>query len=198
MPPSIGAAGCRPVRPAPDVSSHQNDRHSIAGSFRSSTPGVAPRIRHLAYRIDHGAKQPERQRRRKARPGAMAAHILAMLIAGAALGPIAAAEEERLAVVEKTGKERMTDKASDEQRTNDCKVPQARRTRPVDALPMGSWKLGPARRQRAAGAPPALLVIRRLFSSSRERRDRGLPRIPAESGRRRCASSSSRESRDDR
>jgi hypothetical protein len=58
----------------------------------------------------------------------MAAHILAILIAAAALGPVAAAEEDGSAVVEKTGKERLTDKASDEQRTNDCKVPQARRT----------------------------------------------------------------------
>ena len=31
--------------------------------------------------------------------------------------------------VGKTGKERLSDKASDEQRTDDCKVPQARRTR---------------------------------------------------------------------
>ncbi len=30
----------------------------------------------------------------------------------------------------RTGKERLTDKASDEQRVNDCKVPPARRTRP--------------------------------------------------------------------
>jgi hypothetical protein len=29
----------------------------------------------------------------------------------------------------KTGKERLGDKASDEQRVNDCKVPEARRTR---------------------------------------------------------------------
>jgi len=30
----------------------------------------------------------------------------------------------------RTGKERLTDKASDEQRVNDCKVPPDRRTRP--------------------------------------------------------------------
>jgi hypothetical protein len=30
----------------------------------------------------------------------------------------------------RTGKERLTDKASDEQRVNDCKVPPAKRTRP--------------------------------------------------------------------
>jgi hypothetical protein len=82
----------------------------------------------LAYRIDHGAKQPGRERRCKVWPRAVAAHILAILIAAAALGPIAAAEEDKLAAVEKTGKERLTDKASDEQRTDDCKVPQARRT----------------------------------------------------------------------
>jgi hypothetical protein len=33
----------------------------------------------------------------------------------------------------KTGKERLSDKASDEQRVTDCKVPQARRTRPRPA-----------------------------------------------------------------
>jgi hypothetical protein len=33
-------------------------------------------------------------------------------------------------VVTKTGKERLGDKAADEQRVNDCKVPEARRTRP--------------------------------------------------------------------
>jgi hypothetical protein len=32
-------------------------------------------------------------------------------------------------IVGKTGKERLTDKASDEQRVNDCKVPPNRRTR---------------------------------------------------------------------
>lgn len=31
--------------------------------------------------------------------------------------------------VARTGKERLSDKASDEQRVNDCKVPAARRTR---------------------------------------------------------------------
>lgn len=32
-------------------------------------------------------------------------------------------------VAAKTGKERLSDKGSDEQRVDDCKVPQARRTR---------------------------------------------------------------------
>ena len=36
----------------------------------------------------------------------------------------------------RTGKERMRDKAADEQRVNDCKVPPERRTRPrPDACP---------------------------------------------------------------
>jgi hypothetical protein len=36
----------------------------------------------------------------------------------------------------RTGKERLGDKASDEQRVNDCKVPASRRTRPrPDACP---------------------------------------------------------------
>jgi len=91
-----------------------------------------PALHHVfttpAYRIDHGAKQPGRERRCKVWACAMAAHILAILIAAAALGPVAAAEEDGSVGVEKTGKERLTDKASDEQRTNDCKVPQARRT----------------------------------------------------------------------
>jgi hypothetical protein len=37
------------------------------------------------------------------------------------------ASDQRAAV--KTGKERLAGKASDEQRVNDCKVPQAKRTR---------------------------------------------------------------------
>jgi hypothetical protein len=32
-------------------------------------------------------------------------------------------------IASKTGKERLTDKASDEQRQDDCKVPEARRTK---------------------------------------------------------------------
>ena len=32
--------------------------------------------------------------------------------------------------IAKTGKERLSDKGSDEQRVDDCKVPQPRRTRP--------------------------------------------------------------------
>ena len=64
----------------------------------------------------------------------IAAQALAILIAGSVLGPVAAADQEQPAVATtaavKTGKERLTDKASDEQRVNDCKVEQVRRTRP--------------------------------------------------------------------
>lgn len=64
----------------------------------------------------------------------MATHGLAILIAGSLLGPVMAADPVQPSVAStaavKTGKERLTDKASDEQRVNDCKVAQARRTRP--------------------------------------------------------------------
>jgi hypothetical protein len=58
----------------------------------------------------------------------LAAPCLAIAIAGWPLGPAVAADRDQPAV--KTGKERLTDKASDEQRVDDCKVAQARRTRP--------------------------------------------------------------------
>jgi hypothetical protein len=61
--------------------------------------------------------------RRMTRFCVMAAQVLAILTASAAVGPTFAADV-------KTGKERLTDKASDEQRVDDCKVAQARRTRP--------------------------------------------------------------------
>ena len=64
----------------------------------------------------------------------MARHGLAILIAGSLLGPAFAADQTQATVTNgpavKTGKERLTDKASDEQRVDDCKVAQARRTRP--------------------------------------------------------------------
>ena len=41
----------------------------------------------------------------------------------------------------KTAKERLSDKASDEQRVNDCKVPAECRTREINALPMGGRQL---------------------------------------------------------
>jgi len=63
--------------------------------------------------------------------------LLAVLLATQPSIGAATAADVRLAgegTVDKTGKERLSDKASDEQRTNDCKVPVARRTRvrPMD------------------------------------------------------------------
>jgi hypothetical protein len=60
--------------------------------------------------------------------------VLAILLAGLASGPVmSAADHEQSALatagVTKTGKERLTDKGSDEQRVDDCKVPPAQRTR---------------------------------------------------------------------
>jgi hypothetical protein len=59
--------------------------------------------------------------------------LLAVLLAHAAPGPAAAADRDRREPVvfaaAKTGKERLGDKASDDQRVDDCKVPPARRTR---------------------------------------------------------------------
>jgi hypothetical protein len=63
--------------------------------------------------------------------------VLVLLLAGPPPGEVTlAAEHDRPAVIapSRTGKERLTDKASDEQRVNDCKVPPQRRThaRPTD------------------------------------------------------------------
>lgn len=59
--------------------------------------------------------------------------ILAALIAASAPAPIGTADRGQPAMpvfaAAKTGKERLSDKASDEQRVDDCKVPQDRRTR---------------------------------------------------------------------
>jgi hypothetical protein len=59
---------------------------------------------------------------------------LAISVAVAAHGSVAAADPNQPAAAAftsaKTSKERLSDKASDEQRVDDCKVPQARRTRP--------------------------------------------------------------------
>jgi hypothetical protein len=69
--------------------------------------------------------------------------VLLVLLAGGAAGPIlfavpatgaaAAFQPWKLGqaalIASKTGKERLTDKASDEQRLDDCKVPAARRTK---------------------------------------------------------------------
>jgi hypothetical protein len=63
-------------------------------------------------------------------------YVTALLgfIAIAAHGSVAAADPNQPAAATftaaKTSKERLSDKASDEQRVDDCKVPQARRTRP--------------------------------------------------------------------
>ena len=58
---------------------------------------------------------------------------LALILATLATAPVvAAADDDQPAVstATRTGKERLTDKASDEQRVDDCKVPPAKRTRP--------------------------------------------------------------------
>jgi len=70
--------------------------------------------------------------RHVARTCILAAQSLALLIACAPLDHVAAADGDQpgaFAAATKTGKERLTDKASDEQRVDDCKVPPARRTR---------------------------------------------------------------------
>jgi len=63
----------------------------------------------------------------------MHAIILVVLLGYAMLNPAQATEPTREAVAPqmplKTAKERLSDKASDEQRVNDCKVPAERRTR---------------------------------------------------------------------
>ena len=80
-----------------------------------------------------GVKPAVDKRRRKARSCVMAARVLTMLAVASAGGSIAAIDVDRPTLAnaagEKTGKERLSDKASDEQRMNDCKVPEARRTR---------------------------------------------------------------------
>ncbi len=53
--------------------------------------------------------------------------LLAILLTGAAPSAVAGDRDHQAAA--KTGKERLGDKASDEQRVDDCKVPPARRTR---------------------------------------------------------------------
>jgi hypothetical protein len=57
---------------------------------------------------------------------------LALLLAGLAPGPAmwaGAPDPPAASTAVTTGKERLSDKASGEQRVDDCKVPQARRTR---------------------------------------------------------------------
>jgi hypothetical protein len=59
--------------------------------------------------------------------------FLALLIAGMVTGPAFSAtrdSEGPPTAASVTGKERLSDKASDEQRIDDCKVPVERRSRP--------------------------------------------------------------------
>jgi hypothetical protein len=53
--------------------------------------------------------------------------FLAVLVPLLAPIPVVAGDRDHAAAL--TGKERLSDKASDEQRVDDCKVPPARRTR---------------------------------------------------------------------
>jgi hypothetical protein len=58
--------------------------------------------------------------------------ILAALLVVCIIGPGIPADRNQPAAATgdvRTGKERLSDKASDEQRVDDCKVPPARRTR---------------------------------------------------------------------
>ena len=63
-------------------------------------------------------------------------HIACVLLLGILVtGPVAFAANSSTGLTEqsapvRTGKERLSDKGSDEQRANDCKVPLARRTQP--------------------------------------------------------------------
>jgi hypothetical protein len=57
---------------------------------------------------------------------------LALLIAASATNltmPAVSNDQPETLATTKTGKERLSDKASDEQRVDDCKVPPAQRTR---------------------------------------------------------------------
>ncbi len=67
----------------------------------------------------------------------MRAILLVLLLA---TSPALAAEQPRHTPSRDTLKQRLSDKASDEQRVNDCKVPPERRTRPrPTACP---WEFG--------------------------------------------------------
>jgi hypothetical protein len=60
--------------------------------------------------------------------------VLAILLAGLTSESMISAPDQEptvpaASVAARTGKERLTDKASDEQRVDDCKVPPAQRTR---------------------------------------------------------------------
>ena len=61
----------------------------------------------------------------------MRAAIVALLLTSGALGPaMAASRDQPASAFGKTGKERLSDKGSSEQRVDDCKVPPSERTRP--------------------------------------------------------------------
>jgi hypothetical protein len=67
---------------------------------------------------------------------------LALLFMLVAPNPAGAADDDGLAAISpvapassRTGKERLSDKASDEQRVDDCKVPARRRTRERPIVP---------------------------------------------------------------
>ncbi len=68
--------------------------------------------------------------------------LLAVLLAGAASGPAIAADLAAPPPPDRhlTGKERLSDKGSDEQRMDDCKVPATRRTRARPTACPGMWR----------------------------------------------------------
>jgi len=75
----------------------------------------------------HATTEVPVHRRRLARFHVIAILGLAIAIAGTS-GTVVAADRGEQSP-SKTGKERLTHKSSDEQRMDDCKVPQSRRTR---------------------------------------------------------------------
>ena len=79
------------------------------------------------------AKACRRVRQRGTRGRSLSASLLLLLLITGSPTALAATGGDVASPggsgVGKTGKERLSDKASDEQRTDDCKVPQARRTR---------------------------------------------------------------------
>ena len=89
------------------------------------------RFLHQLWRIAHGKKRSARRPRSCEHHGPMTCIRIMMVLAIFSAGTIAAASADEQAEVPavRTGKERLSDKASDEQRVDDCKVPLARRTR---------------------------------------------------------------------
>ena len=70
--------------------------------------------------------------------------VFAVLFAGAATRPAIAADPTSPSPappgIHLTGKERLSDKGSDEQRVDDCKVPPARRTRARPTVCPEMWR----------------------------------------------------------